>query len=420
VPVAAESGFSFGDLYPLGLLFAGLVLFAAVVALSQQRDRAFTAAIVYLLFGGAASLGLQVLGAELLDPLEDGETIERITEFAVIVALFGAGLRLDRALTWSGWRSTFFLIAIVMPLTIAAVALFASTAMGLSLGAAILLGAILAPTDPVLAGDVQVGPPGDEDEPEPHFALTSEAGFNDGLAFPFVFLALFIVAEGGTSWAAEWFAADVVYAIAVGVVAGIVGGRLIDRLVSTLRERGWLEQRFDAWLAIAAVFVVYGVTELAGAYGFIAAFTGGLAFRRREHRLEYHGRVHSGADTVEKVSELAVVLLLGSTVTVAGLGEPGLAGWLLAPFLLLLVRPALVLASFARSRLSFRERLFVGWFGIRGIGSFYYAAVALNAGVLSATEATTIYWTVFVCVGISIVVHGLTVTPLTRRLEAGG
>jgi NhaP-type Na+/H+ or K+/H+ antiporter len=391
-------------------------LFAAVSALSQQRERAFTAAVVYLVLGAIASLGLQLLGVEPLEPLDDARLIERLSEFAVIVALFSAGLRLDRPLGWKRWRSTALLITIVMPLTIIAVALFATTAMGLSLGAAVILGAVLAPTDPVLASDVQVGPPGEREEPETHFALTSEAGLNDGLAFPFVFLGVFIATEGGNDWVAEWVIADVAYAVTAGIAIGAVAGWFLAAIAAQLRGRGWLQSEFDGWLAIAAVLAVYGLTELAGAYGFLAAFAGGLAFRRHERRAEHHDRVHSGAAVVEKLTELALVLLLGSTVTIAGLQEPGAAGWLLTPLLLLLIRPAAVLLAFARSRLSFAERVFVGWFGIRGIGSFYYAAVAINAGALAASEASIVYWTVIVCTGISILAHGMTSTPLTRRL----
>jgi sodium/hydrogen antiporter len=393
-----------------------MVLFAAVVALSQQHERAFTAAVVYLVLGAVASLGLQLLGGDPLDPLEDAELIERLAELAVIVALFSAGLRLDRPLGLPAWRSTVLLIALVMPLTIAGVALFASEAMGLSLGAALILGAVLAPTDPVLASDVQVGPPGEGEEPETHFALTSEAGLNDGLAFPFVFMGVFVAGEGGTSWLGEWASADLAYAIIVGIGIGAVAGWLMAAAAGRLRRRGLLLSEFDGWLAIAAVLVVYGLTEVVGAYGFLAAFAGGLAFRRHEHLAEHHDRVHGGADVVGKLTELALVLLLGSTVTIAGLQEPGALGWLLAPLLLLVIRPAAVLVAFARSRLGLAQRAFIAWFGIRGIGSFYYAAVAINAGVLTASEASVVYWTVIVCTGISIVAHGITSTPLTRRL----
>lgn len=393
-----------------------MVLFAAVVALSQQHERAFTAAVVYLVLGVVASLGLQLLGGHPLDPLDDAELIERLSEFAVIVALFSAGLRLDRPLGLRAWRSTVLLIVVVMPLTIAGVTLFASEAMGLSLGAALILGAVLAPTDPVLASDVQVGPPGEGEEPETHFALTSEAGLNDGLAFPFVFMGVFVAAEGGTSWLGEWMIADVAYAIIVGIGIGALAGWLMAAAAARLRRRGLLLSEFDAWLPIAAVLAVYGLTEAVGAYGFLAAFAGGLAFRRHERLAEHHDRVHGGAAVVEKMTELALVLLLGSTVTVAGLQEPGALGWLLAPLLLLVIRPTAVLLAFVRSRLGLAERAFIGWFGIRGIGSFYYAAVAINAGVLTESEASIVYWTVIVCAGFSIVAHGITSTPLTRRL----
>lgn len=413
--LAAERGFAFADLYAVALIAAGLTLLAAVVALSQQSDRAFSAAVLYLLIGAALSLALQGFGVEPLDPLADSAVIEHVAEFAVIIALFAVGISLDRPLGWRRWTSTVRLIAIVMPLTIATVAVFAGLAMGLSLGAAIVLGAVLAPTDPVLASEVQVGPPGEGDEPEAHFALTSEAGLNDGLAFPFVFLGLF-VAQTETGWIADWVLADVLYAIAIGLAIGAAAGWLLGAATAWLRDRELLLAEYDGWLAIAAVLAIYGITEVAGAYGFLAAFAGGLAFRRRERHHEYHERIHGGAATIEKLSELATLLLIGSTVTLAGLAEPGLAGWLLVPALLLVFRPASVMLAFTRSRVRISDRAFIAWFGVRGIGSFYYAAVAIGAGVLTAREELVIYWTVIVCTGISIVLHGITATPLTERL----
>ena len=415
--IAATRGWDFADLYAIGLVVIGIALFAAVIALSQQRERAFSAAVVYLLMGAGISAGLSAAGFDLLDPIDDAEIIERAAEFAVIVALFASGIKLDRMLSVRGWASTIRLIALVMPLTIAGVAAFANLAMGLSLGAAIVLGAVLAPTDPVLAGEVQVGPPGEEEEPESRFALTSEAGLNDGLAFPFVFLGLY-VAEGDGGWVGEWLAADVAYAIVVGVAVGAAAGWGIGVVSSALRRRKWLLAEYDGWLAIAAVLAVYGATEAIGAYGFLAAFAGGLAFRRQERHHDYHARVHAGAELVGKVSELAVILLIGSTVTFAGLVEPGIAGWLLVPVLLLVIRPGAVLLSYAGSPLDRAQRSFLAWFGIRGIGSFYYAAVAIGSGFLTEADGELIYWTVIVCAGISIIAHGVTATPLSRRLEA--
>ncbi len=421
LPLAASRGFDFLDVYAIGLLAGGLALLVAVLALSRQSERPFSAAVVYLVMGAIASLGLTALGVNLLDPIEDAVLIERAAELAVIIALFSAGVKLDRPLGWEAWNSTRRLIIIVMPLTIAAIAAFGSLVMGLSLGAAIVLGAVLAPTDPVLAGDVQVGPPGEEQESETHFALTSEAGLNDGLAFPFVFLGVF-VASGGSDWWSEWIAADLFYGLLIAVVVGALGGWGLSKATGWWRSRDWLLADYDGWLAVAGVLVVYGLTEAIGAYGFLAAFAGGLAFRRRERGRvqDHHTRIHYGAQTVEQMSELALVLLLGSTVTLTGLAVPGFSGWMLVPLLLFVIRPAAVAIAFTRSRLSVPERLFIGWFGVRGIGSFYYAAVAITTGVLSAGEAELIYWTVVACAGVSILLHGISSSPLSQRLEAAG
>jgi NhaP-type Na+/H+ or K+/H+ antiporter len=413
--LAAAPGFHFGDPYLFGLLFAGLALFAAVGALSHHHERAFSASLVYLGLGLAAAVVIDLAGIDWVDPLADSAVLERASELAIIVAVFAAGLKLERELHPRGWTGVARLLLVAMPVTIGAVALLGSLLLGLSLGAAIVLGACLAPTDPVLAGDLGVGPPGDEDEHEPNFSVTGEAGLNDGLAFPFVLLGVFVARDGGTDWLGTWLVADVLYAIVVAVAIGAALGYGIAALAVFLRDRGWLSAALDGWLAIAAVLVVYGATEAASALGFVAAFAGGVAFRRYEHGHEYNRRVHAGAEMVEKLGELALVLLLGSTVTLTGLQEPGVAGWLLAGLLLFAVRPAAVAVALAGTGLDRGERAFVGWFGVRGIGSLYYASVVVGLGVLSAGEARTVFWTVAVCILLSIVLHGVTASALSRR-----
>ena len=413
---AASPGLEIGGAYVAGLVFAGIAFFAAIGALSHQRDRAFSASLIYLVLGLAAAAAINTLGIGWLDPIEDAKTFERAAELAVIIALFGTGLKLERALHWKEWRGVGRLLAIAMPLTIGAIVLYATGAMGLSLAAAIALGAALAPTDPVLAGDIGVGPPGDEDKHEPNFALTGEAGLNDGLAFPFIFLAAFVAEDKGLG---EWLLADVVYGVLVGVAIGAAFGYGMAGAVVRLRERELFSPDWDGWLAVAAVLVIYGVTELAGAYGFLAAFAGGVAFRRYEQGHEYNERVHGGAEVVEKFAELAVVLLLASTITVTGLGEPGLAGWLLVPLLLVLIRPAAVYLSLLGSGLPAGERAFMAWFGVRGIGSLYYAAVIAGLGIMSDGETQLVVWTITICILVSIVVHGISASPLSRRWVPG-
>lgn len=364
--------------------------------------------------GLAAAAVMAAIGVGGLGPLKNERLLEWVSEIAVVIALFATGLRLDRAVGLRTWAPVWRLLAIAMPLTIGAVTLFGVHAMGLSLGAAVVLGAVLAPTDPVLAGDIGVGPPGEEDEREPNFALTGEAGLNDGLAFPFVFLGLYLLSGEG-DWGVEWLAADVLYAIPVGLAIGGAGGYLIAALAVWLRQRELLLPQFDGWMAIPTVLTVYGLAELAGGYGFLAAFAGGVGFRGYERTHNYNKRVHGGVETVEKFGELSVILLIGSMVTLDGLAAPGLSGWLLVPVLLVAIRPLSVLIALAGSDLEWRERAFIGWFGVRGVGSLYYAAVAVGTGAL-AGDARAVVWTALACIVTSIVVHGVTASPLDRRV----
>ncbi|CAN5121693.1 hypothetical protein BH20ACT16_BH20ACT16_11180 [soil metagenome] len=231
-----------------------------------------------------------------------------------------------------------------------------------------------------------------------------------------MFLGVFVAAEGGSGWLAEWLAADVLYAVLVGTALGAAGGYAIAASIVRLRERRLMITALDGWVAVAAVLLVYGLTETAGAYGFLAVFAAGVAFRNYEHGHEMNRSVHDGAEVVEKFCELGLILLLGSLITVTGLGEVGAAGWLLVGVLLLVIRPLTTVLAFIGSGTALRERAFIAWFGVRGIGSLYYVSVALGLGILSVDEAQSLFWTVAACVVTSIVVHGLTATPLSRRL----
>jgi sodium/hydrogen antiporter len=190
----------------------------------------------------------------------------------------------------------------------------------------------------------------------------------------------------------------------------------LGALAVRLRRLNLLAPEYDGWLAIPAVLVIYGLAEAANGYGFLAAFAGGVAFRRYERDDELNVRVHEGSEVAEKFAELSVILLLGSVLTLSGMAQPGWAGWLLVPVLLLLVRPAAVLTAFVGSGRPRHERLFLAWFGVRGIGSLYYVAFAVSVGTLGAENSVDVVWTAIVCVFCSIVVHGISGTPFARRL----
>jgi sodium/hydrogen antiporter len=387
-----------------------------VGALSHERERAFSASLIYLGLGVVAAAGLVALDVSWLDPVRDAGFVAHVTELAVVIALFSTGLKLERRLAWREWSTVTRLLAIGMPAFIALAALFGAGAMGLSWGAAIVLAAALAPTDPVLAGDIGVGPPGDDaEEHEPHFGVSAEAGFNDGLAFPFVLLGI-AVAEGSS--AASWLAWDVVYAVLGGVALGAGLGYAIAALIARLRERDLLIDALEGWVGVAATLLIYGVAETAGTYGFVAVFVGGLAFHRYEHDHVLHARVHNGAEIVEKFGELAVILLLGSMLTLDGLGAPGWAGWGLALLVVFVLRPLTVNLALLGSRLQRPgERAFLAWFGVRGVGTLFYVAVATGLGALTGEEARTITWTAIAVVILSVVLHGISAGPLNRWLS---
>ena len=212
----------------------------------------------------------------------------------------------------------------------------------------------------------------------------------------------------------EWLAADFVYAIVVGVVMGAIAGRLIARFTFRVIDRGWLANPFDAFVAIGAIFAVYGATELIEGYGFLAVFAAGLAFRRYEAAHEVHHRLHEVTLVIEKLAELSVLLLLGSVLPIVGVLELGWPVLLAALGLIFVVRPVAVLISLLPTRLAWQQRLFIAWFGIRGLGSVYYLGFAFAA--LTPVDASTLFSIVAVAIIVSVLLHGISGAVLTRAL----
>ncbi len=360
------------------------------------------------------------LGLGTVDPVEHGDVTEYLTEVGVIVSLMGAGLKLDRPLGWCTWQPTVRLLAVTMPLTILLTALLGWWAVGLAPATAVLLGAVLAPTDPVLAAEVQVGPPGGDprEEDDLRFSLTSEAGLNDALGFPFTnaAIAMALAGTGPSAWLLDWFAVDVLYKLAVGLVGGVLVGKLLAVVVFRTPENLRLASRGEGFVALAGTFLAYGLTEVVGGYGFLAVFVAAVALRRSERDHDYHETLHDFAEQTEQLLMIALVVLLGGA----------LAGGVLAPLtwqaalvglaVLFVVRPVAAWVGLVRTTTPKGERAAIAFFGIRGIGSLYYLAYALNSARFP--EADLLWATVAFTIAVSVVVHGTTATLVTRRLDA--
>jgi len=350
-------------------------------------------------------------------PLEHPQLTERLSELVVIIALMGAGLKIDRVFRLRRWSVTWRLLGVTMPLTILAITLLGVWGLGLPLVAAILLGACLAPTDPVLASDVQVGPPRAGGEDEVRFGLTSEAGFNDGLAFPFIHLAiaLSVAAATGGPWLGQWLAFSVVWKIGVGVGAGWLIGRAFGWVTFRVSSANALAPTGDGIIAIAATLISYGVTEMAQGYGFLGVFVAALAFRHSHRHHEFQSAMHDLTEQVERLAMMVLLLLFGGAL-INGLLAP--LRWVdvgVALAILLLVRPLTGLAGLVGMKAAFGEKLALAFFGIRGIGSFYYLAYGINH--MQVDDAERLWAVVGLIVLLSILIHGVTVTPIMRLLD---
>lgn len=407
------------ELYPYHILLAAG---GALIILSHWVPRFFSgrepAAAPLLILTGFAAWALIPGLPDPIDPTTSPLIWERVSELAVIIGLFGTGLRIDRLTGRKLWVPTARLLLIAMPLTITALALFGWTAAGMTLSGALLLGAVLAPTDPVLAGDVQVGPPLEGGEHPVRFALTTEAGLNDGLAFPFVHLGIMIAAAGAVSFGlvGEWLARDVLYRIVVGAVAGAALGWLLGKILFDWPKGNALSQTQSGVIGFAGVLIAYGGAELVEGYGFIAAFVTGLVLRREESHDRYHERLHSFVEALEHTLTALLLIAIGSVVPVLW---PYL-DWshaLIGLALIFAIRPLSAWASLAGSGLAGRERLVVAFYGVRGIGSIYYLAYAGHQVELA--DEAALWATVIFTVVVSVFVHGMTAGIAVERATGG-
>ena len=421
------------------LLVGSLLLLMGLTA-PLLRRLPITSAMIYLMVG--ILLGPTVLGVFHFNPLKESALLEVLTEVAVLISLFSAGVKMPVPFSFARWRTPILLATLSMSLTVGLVAAFAFFVLGLPLGAGVLLGAILAPTDPVLATDVQIRHPGDRDQLR--FTLTSEAGMNDGSAFPFVMLGLGLLGLHPLGdYGLHWLGLHVVWATAAGVAIGVLSGVGLAHLGQRLRGKASGSDLVYDFLGLGLIGVVYGVSVLVDAWGFLAVFFAAVALRQTEVKLAAAddvaapGMVPSRtlrpdedppapADEIrpptvsegslvfkehlERLSEVMLVLLIGGTLFQSSWGWRGVG---LALFVFVVARPLSVLVALAATRTSRSLRWMSAWFGVRGIGSLYYLMYAIQHGLPEPLALEFVQLTLIV-VTLSILVHGTSVKPLMQ------
>jgi len=397
-------------------LIIGALLLTMALAGTWLRRLPLSTAMLYL----AAGFGIGPAGLALMapDPLVYSVILERASEVAVLISLFAVGLKLGLPFSDRGWRlpARLAIVSMTMTMTVAMIAAIGMAGLGLSLGASILLGAILAPTDPVLASDVQVVEASDRDRLR--FSLTGEGALNDGAAFPFVMLGLGLLGLhdlGTGGW--RWLAVDVLWATVGGLLIGGALGTLVGRLVVYLRSRHKASVGLDEFLALGLIALTYGLAVLSHTYGFLAVLAAGIALQRVTERPGEVARTASADlmqevqgfnEQLERIAEVAIVLAIGGMLAYTYLHAS--AVWFVL-VLLLVVRPVSVWVGLLGAPVSRDQRVLISWFGIRGIGSIYYLMFAINHGLPRALAEELIALTLAM-VAASIVVHGISVTPL--------
>lgn len=418
------------------VLIGSLLIMIGLRSSLLQRCH-LTPTLLYLAVGVA--LGPTVFGAFHFNPLEQAHLLEVLAEVAVLVSLFIAGMKMPIPFRWQKWRVPIRLAFISMTISVALTAVFAYYMLALPLGAAILLGAILAPTDPVLATEVQVRHVGDTDPLR--FTLTSEAGMNDGSAFPFVMLGMALIsAPASFELLGTWVLKDVVWATLSALVVGLVMGHVLARIVQKQRLMDSDRPMLDDFLGLGLIGVVYGICLVLDAWGFLAVFVAAISLRQSELRLageNAHGdnadplsvfpdpsgrpqpelspQISQGSllfkEPLERLSELVLVLLLGGMLFIDSWSFRAVG---MALFLFVIVRPVSVFLGLLGSGAPLRLQMLVGWFGVRGIGSIYYLMFAIVVGLPEELSVEFIHITLVVIV-LSIIIHGMTVKPMILK-----
>lgn len=395
-------------------VLGGVALLLTAI-LPRLLRRSLTPAMVFV---GAGFLSAFLPGARPFHPQDHLVLVEHVTELCVIVALMGVGLALDRPFSIRGWASTWRLLIVAMPLFIAILGVAAWGLVGLAPAAALLLASVLAPTDPVLAADVRVGEPTDDprSEDELRFALSSEAGANDGLAFPFVHASVLLLTIPVAEWLGGWVAWELIGKVVLGVVCGVAIGYLFAQVAFRAPTKVLrFAETAESVVSLAAVFLAYGLAELVGGYGFLSVFAAGLALRAQERGHEFHRTMHDFVTQMERLLTMGLLLVFGYSLGSGLLADLTWQGALLGLAAVLVVRPFVGAVAMYRSDVPLQDRRSIAFFGVRGIGSFYYLAFAL--GSAQFPDPGLMWSTVAFTVLVSVVVHGTTAAPVLRRID---
>ena len=327
----------------------------------------------------------------------------------------GAGLKIDRMFSWSSWAGAWRLLLGVLPLTILACAACGVWLLGLPLGEAVLLGAILSPTDPVLAGGVEMGPPGEGEEGEARFALTAEAGANDGLAFPFVLLGIGLMENGSGFSVVHWLAVDIVWKVGVAVAGGLFFGYALIRVNQWLPNCLRLSHSRDGAVSIGVTFLAFGLAEFAHAYGLIAVFVSAVTIRNTTGKIEYTRQIHDFAEEIERIAMMVLLVFFGAAIASGLLWDLRPRDAVYVVLVLFIMRPLAALMSFVGSPHPMSLRLASGFLGVRGVASLYYITYAFNHADLS--DLPHMRSLVAVVVLMSILVFGIVADPVMRYLD---
>lgn len=419
------------------LLVGGLLLTRGLTA-SLFKNLPVTPAMVYLAVG--LLVGPTVFNFFHFNPLKESALLEVLTEVVVLISLFSAGVKMPVPVSLARWRAPILLASVSMAASVGLIAGFAYYALDLPLGAGILLGAILSPTDPVLATDVQTRHPGDRDQLR--FTLTCEAGMNDGSAFPFVMLGLGLLGLHNLGDSGlRWVLVDVLWATATGIGIGVVAGMALARWGRKLRRLAPSQTLMNDFLGLGLIGVVYGLSVMVDAWGFLAVFFAAVALRQTELKqlsADLQGSARHPSNDIdavlsvalpetaevtiseqslvfkehlERLSELMLVLLIGGSLFLDSWSWRAVA---LALFVFAVVRPLSVMTGLVGTNTSWTIRSLTGWFGVRGIGSLYYLMFAIQHGLPEALALELMQLTLIV-VTLSIFVHGTSVKPLLYR-----